>query len=53
MGLNDVVAVSGCGAIGCGVVAGLRLRGPRCIIAIDLHDWKLHLAKECAQGAPS
>eukprot|EP00667_Euglena_gracilis_P014073 EG_transcript_14571 len=46
MGLNDVVVVSGCGAVGCGIVAGARMRNPKCLIAIDLHDWKLQLAKE-------
>eukprot|EP00668_Euglena_longa_P011550 GGOE01013957.1.p1 GENE.GGOE01013957.1~~GGOE01013957.1.p1 ORF type:complete len:369 (-),score=98.97 GGOE01013957.1:302-1357(-) len=46
MGLNDVVVVSGCGAVGCGIVAGARMRNPKCLIAIDLHDWKLELAKE-------
>jgi len=47
IGLNDVVVVSGCGAVGCGAVAGARMKNPQCLIAIDIYDWKLALAKEC------
>jgi len=43
---DDTVAVFGCGAIGLGVIAGAAERGAR-VIAIDLDDAKLELAKKC------
>lgn len=46
VGPDDAVAVIGCGAIGLGVIAGSRFRGGR-VIAIDVDDAKLELAKAC------
>ncbi|MEQ8848920.1 zinc-binding alcohol dehydrogenase family protein [Botrimarina sp.] len=43
---GDTVAVFGCGAIGLGVIAGAAERGAR-VIAIDLDDAKLALARKC------
>lgn len=43
---GDTVAVIGCGAIGLGVSAGAKFRGGR-VIAIDVDDAKLELAKAC------
>ena len=46
VGRGDSVAVIGCGAIGLGVTAGAKFRGGR-VIAIDVDDAKLELAKAC------
>ncbi|CAN8073953.1 unnamed protein product [Agarophyton chilense] len=45
--LGDVVVVSGCGPIGLGMVAAGRLRGPSRLVAIDLDDKRLDIAREC------
>lgn len=44
---NDVVVISGCGPIGLGMVAAASLKSPKCLIALDLYDWKLDVAKKC------
>jgi threonine dehydrogenase-like Zn-dependent dehydrogenase len=46
VGLNDVVVVSGCGAIGIGAIATARMKNPAKIIALDLYNWKLQLGKD-------
>jgi threonine dehydrogenase-like Zn-dependent dehydrogenase len=38
---RDVVVVSGCGPVGLGMVAGARQKNPKCLIALDLFDWKV------------
>ncbi|MEO0796726.1 MAG: zinc-binding alcohol dehydrogenase family protein [Verrucomicrobiota bacterium] len=43
---DDVVVVFGCGAIGLGVIAGASARKAR-VIAVDIDDKKLELAKRC------
>jgi len=43
---GETVAVFGCGAIGLGAIAGAAFRGAR-VIAIDLDDEKLEIAKAC------
>jgi threonine dehydrogenase-like Zn-dependent dehydrogenase len=43
---TDRVAVIGCGTIGLGVIAGCVFRGAR-VIAVDVDDAKLALAREC------
>jgi L-galactonate 5-dehydrogenase len=43
---DDTVAVLGVGTIGLGVIAGCAFHGAR-VIAIDVDDGKLTLAKEC------
>ncbi|MGB0371977.1 MAG: zinc-binding alcohol dehydrogenase family protein [Opitutales bacterium] len=43
---DDTVAVFGCGAIGLGAIAGASARNAR-VIAIDIDDQKLELAKRC------
>ena len=45
VGLGDSVAVFGCGGVGCAAVAGARLAGASTIIAVDLDDTKLELAR--------
>ncbi|TRY71951.1 hypothetical protein TCAL_03938 [Tigriopus californicus] len=44
---NDIVVVSGCGPLGLGMVAGARQKSPKCLIALDMQDWKLEVAKKC------
>jgi S-(hydroxymethyl)glutathione dehydrogenase/alcohol dehydrogenase len=43
---GDEVAVFGCGGVGLNVVQGVRLSGARTIVAIDLDDSKLDLARQ-------
>jgi S-(hydroxymethyl)mycothiol dehydrogenase len=46
VGRGDSVAVIGCGGVGNGAIAGAALVGARTIIAVDVDDRKLTLAKE-------
>jgi S-(hydroxymethyl)mycothiol dehydrogenase len=43
---GDSVAVIGCGGVGCAAIAGARLAGASRIIAVDLDDRKLAMARE-------
>ena len=45
--LEDVVVISGCGPLGLGMVAAARLKNPKALIALDMVDWKLDIAKDC------
>lgn len=44
---TDVVVVAGCGPIGLGMIAGAAVKKPAILIALDLDDRKLAVAKEC------
>lgn len=44
---RDVVVVAGCGPIGLGMVAGARAKSPAHVVALDLSDTKLALARKC------
>jgi threonine dehydrogenase-like Zn-dependent dehydrogenase len=44
---TDVVVVAGCGPLGLGMVAASRLKGPRLLIALDLRDNRLAVARAC------
>lgn len=44
---NDVVVIAGAGPIGLGAIAGARQKNPLKVIALDMVDEKLALAKEC------
>jgi len=44
---GDVVVVAGCGPIGLGMVAGAAAKSPAHVIALDVSDTKLELAKLC------
>ena len=46
VGRGDSVAVFGCGGVGDAPIAGAHLAGAHTIIAVDLDDRKLELAKE-------
>jgi S-(hydroxymethyl)mycothiol dehydrogenase len=45
VGPGDSVAVFGCGGVGCAAIAGARLAGARTVIAIDLDQRKLEVAR--------
>lgn len=47
--IGESVVIIGCGGIGLGVVLGARLAGANPIIAVDIHQHKLH--KAAAYGA--
>ncbi len=38
---DDTVVIAGCGPLGLGMVAAAKLKGPKRIIAIDLHETRL------------
>ena len=44
---QDTVVVAGCGPLGLGMVAGAKMKGPDRIIALDLSDDRLEVAKRC------
>jgi erythritol/L-threitol dehydrogenase len=44
---DDTVVVAGCGPIGLGMVAGAHAKSPARVIALDVADQKLELAKLC------
>lgn len=44
---EDVVVVAGCGPIGLGMIAGAVAKFPAHVVALDLADVKLELAKLC------
>src|SRR5262249_8670564 len=46
VGRGDTIAVIGCGGVGNGAVLGARLAGAQTIIAVDVDDRKLDLARE-------
>lgn len=45
--LDDVVVIAGAGPLGLGMFAAARLKNPRLLIAIDLNDHRLEIAKAC------
>jgi threonine dehydrogenase-like Zn-dependent dehydrogenase len=42
---GDTVVVAGCGPIGLGIIAGAKMKNPKTLIALDLNDDRLELAK--------
>jgi len=44
---DDVVVIAGAGPLGLGMVAAARLKHPRLLIALDLDDTRLALARAC------
>jgi erythritol/L-threitol dehydrogenase len=44
---GDVVVIAGAGPLGLGMVAAARLKGPGMLIALDLIDNRLEVAKAC------
>ncbi|MCB9149053.1 MAG: alcohol dehydrogenase catalytic domain-containing protein [Caldilineaceae bacterium] len=47
--LDDVVVIAGAGPLGLGMIAAARMKSPRLLIALDMNDERLELAK--ATGA--
>ena len=47
IGFGDVVVIAGAGPLGLGMVAAARLKNPRLLIALDLNDRRLEVAKAC------
>jgi S-(hydroxymethyl)glutathione dehydrogenase/alcohol dehydrogenase len=43
---GETVVVLGCGGIGLNIIQGAALSGARRVIAVDLQDWKLELARK-------
>ena len=43
---DDTVVIAGCGPLGLGMVAAAKMQGPARIIALDLNDNRLELAKK-------
>lgn len=44
---DDVVVVAGCGPIGLGMIAGAAAKSPRLVVALDMSDERLDVAKAC------
>lgn len=44
---EDVVVVAGCGPIGLGMIAGAVAKNPTAVIALDMDERKLAVAKKC------
>jgi erythritol/L-threitol dehydrogenase len=44
---QDVVVIAGAGPLGLGMFAAARMKGPALLIAIDLNDDRLAMAKRC------
>jgi len=44
---DDVVVVSGCGPLGLGMIAAAKLKSPTLLVALDLLEDKLDIAKAC------
>lgn len=44
---QDTVVIAGCGPLGLGMVAAAKLKGPERIVALDLSDKRLELARRC------
>jgi erythritol/L-threitol dehydrogenase len=44
---DDVVVVAGCGPIGLGMIAGAAAKSPATVVALDMSDAKLDLARRC------
>ncbi|MCZ6633638.1 MAG: alcohol dehydrogenase catalytic domain-containing protein [bacterium] len=45
--LDHVVVIAGAGPLGLGMVAAARMKNPRLLIALDLNDDRLEVAKMC------
>ena len=45
--LNDTVVIAGAGPLGLGMVAAARMKNPALLIALDLDDRRLEIARAC------
>jgi threonine dehydrogenase-like Zn-dependent dehydrogenase len=44
---GDTVVIAGCGPLGLGMIAAAKMKNPECIIALDLSNDRLEVAKRC------
>jgi threonine dehydrogenase-like Zn-dependent dehydrogenase len=44
---GNTVVIAGCGPLGLGMIVAARLKNPGCLVAIDLEDQRLEVAKRC------
>lgn len=44
---GDVVVIAGAGPLGLGMIAAARMKSPKTIVAIDLNDQRLDMARRC------
>jgi threonine dehydrogenase-like Zn-dependent dehydrogenase len=44
---DDTVVVAGCGPIGLGMIAGAKSKNPKTVVALDMAQDKLQIAKDC------
>jgi threonine dehydrogenase-like Zn-dependent dehydrogenase len=44
---GDVVVIAGAGPLGLGMIAAARMKSPRLLVAVDLNDARLEMAKRC------
>ena len=44
---QDAVVIAGAGPLGLGMFAAARMKGPKLLIAVDLNDARLEMAKRC------
>jgi threonine dehydrogenase-like Zn-dependent dehydrogenase len=47
IGFEDVVVIAGAGPLGLGMIAAARLKHPRLLIALDLDEARLEVARAC------
>lgn len=46
IGFNDVVVLAGLGPIGLCILQVIKLKNPKCIIALDINEWRLNLGSK-------
>jgi len=44
---GDTVVIAGCGPLGLGMIASARLKNPRCLVALDMKEPRLEVARHC------
>jgi threonine dehydrogenase-like Zn-dependent dehydrogenase len=44
---GDTVVIAGCGPLGLGMIAAARLKNPRHLVALDLKESRLEIARHC------
>jgi len=44
---GDTVVIAGCGPLGLGMIAAARLKNPRTLVALDLRESRLEVARHC------
>ena len=44
---GDTVVIAGCGPLGLGMIAAARLKNPGCLVALDMKEPRLEVARHC------